>query len=303
MSDPLKTSDIEDVLSSIRRLVSEESRPRAQTLAPAGPGKLVLTPALRVSEPDIDQDEDRDLVGMIAQDAEQNAEQQDEAVVSTADADGDDVVAEDDGAWQVPESLMLSEETALHDVEPDAPADEDAAVVPDAGEEAGVFVLSDAWQDQREAEGDDVAGAEADDVLEWEDHVEPDTAATAEPEAATEADARPEMDEQPTALLPEEPGPAPDAPGPIPEEQSAVPRQEAAEMPLHAAMPGEDDADMPPFDLLAEDTLLDEDMLREMVAEIVREELQGALGERITRNVRKLVRREIHRALSSQEFE
>lgn len=45
---------------------------------------------------------------------------------------------------------------------------------------------------------------------------------------------------------------------------------------------------------------LDEDALRDLVADIVRQELQGALGERITRNVRKLVRREIHRALDSQ---
>ena len=49
--------------------------------------------------------------------------------------------------------------------------------------------------------------------------------------------------------------------------------------------------------------LIDEDKLRQMVTEIVRSELQGALGERITRNVRKLVRREIYRVLSSQEFE
>jgi len=39
------------------------------------------------------------------------------------------------------------------------------------------------------------------------------------------------------------------------------------------------------------------------VIEIVRQELQGELGERITRNVRKLVRREIHRALLSQGLE
>ena len=51
------------------------------------------------------------------------------------------------------------------------------------------------------------------------------------------------------------------------------------------------------------DELLDEDALRDIVSEIVREELQGALGERITRNVRKLVRREIHRALAAQELE
>jgi len=51
------------------------------------------------------------------------------------------------------------------------------------------------------------------------------------------------------------------------------------------------------------DELLDEDALRDIVSEIVREELQGALGERITRNVRKLVRREIHGALAAQELE
>ncbi|MCR9158429.1 MAG: hypothetical protein NXH80_14400 [Rhodobacteraceae bacterium] len=48
---------------------------------------------------------------------------------------------------------------------------------------------------------------------------------------------------------------------------------------------------------------IDEETLRQMVGEIVRQELQGALGERITRNVRKLVRREIHRMLISQEFD
>lgn len=51
------------------------------------------------------------------------------------------------------------------------------------------------------------------------------------------------------------------------------------------------------------DALIDEETLRDMVAMLVREELQGALGERITRNVRKLVRREIHRVLASRDFE
>ncbi|WP_258087685.1 hypothetical protein, partial [Xenorhabdus bovienii] len=54
--------------------------------------------------------------------------------------------------------------------------------------------------------------------------------------------------------------------------------------------------------LAKEEALLDEEMLRDMVSDIVRQELQGALGERITRNVRKLVRREIHRALASREL-
>ncbi|GAA4222775.1 hypothetical protein GGQ68_000995 [Sagittula marina] len=49
--------------------------------------------------------------------------------------------------------------------------------------------------------------------------------------------------------------------------------------------------------------ILDEAMLREMVSDIVRQELQGVLGERITRNVRKLVRREIHRVMMTQDFD
>ena len=49
--------------------------------------------------------------------------------------------------------------------------------------------------------------------------------------------------------------------------------------------------------------LIDEETLRRLVIDIVRQELQGPMGERITRNVRKLVRREIYRVLASQEFE
>ncbi|NVK15256.1 MAG: hypothetical protein HWE35_13895 [Rhodobacteraceae bacterium] len=58
------------------------------------------------------------------------------------------------------------------------------------------------------------------------------------------------------------------------------------------------------MDTLAEegDSYLDEDALRDLVASIVREELQGPLGERITRNVRKLVRREIQRALAAHDL-
>lgn len=49
--------------------------------------------------------------------------------------------------------------------------------------------------------------------------------------------------------------------------------------------------------------IIDADILREIVGEMVRAELQGDLGDRITRNVRKLVRREIHHALATRDFE
>lgn len=53
-----------------------------------------------------------------------------------------------------------------------------------------------------------------------------------------------------------------------------------------------------PAPALPQSALADEAFLREIVGDVLRQELQGELGERITRNMRKLVRREIHRALS-----
>lgn len=50
------------------------------------------------------------------------------------------------------------------------------------------------------------------------------------------------------------------------------------------------------------EALWDEEALRDLVAEVVRQELQGALGERITRNVRRMVRREIQQALTLKDF-
>ncbi|MDT0683297.1 hypothetical protein RM543_11410 [Roseicyclus sp. F158] len=48
---------------------------------------------------------------------------------------------------------------------------------------------------------------------------------------------------------------------------------------------------------------LDEAALSELVTRIVHRELQGSLGERITRNVRKLVRSEVERALELRRFD
>lgn len=50
-----------------------------------------------------------------------------------------------------------------------------------------------------------------------------------------------------------------------------------------------------------EEILLDEDTLRIMVQSIVRTELQGALGEAITQNIRRLIRREIHSYFDVQD--
>ena len=72
---------------------------------------------------------------------------------------------------------------------------------------------------------------------------------------------------------------------------------------------GDDDGIRIPDDLneniaayLIDKTSLDEASLRDMIVDVVRQELQGELGNRITRNVRKLVRQEINNALSSKPF-
>ena len=48
---------------------------------------------------------------------------------------------------------------------------------------------------------------------------------------------------------------------------------------------------------------IDDTALRDAVRRVLREELSGEMGERITRNVRKLVRREINRVLASRELD
>lgn len=47
----------------------------------------------------------------------------------------------------------------------------------------------------------------------------------------------------------------------------------------------------------------DEVALRALVARVVREELQGDLGQRITSNLRKLVRREIRMILAAKKLD
>lgn len=52
-----------------------------------------------------------------------------------------------------------------------------------------------------------------------------------------------------------------------------------------------------------DDIFVDEDLLRRVVSDIVREELQGKLGERMTRNIKRMVRREVEQSLSLKKFD
>jgi len=217
MSDPVKTEDIEDVLSSIRRLVSEEPRPRAPRAAeaPSQPGKLVLTPAFRVAEE--------------AANAPAPAE---EEAVSEAEVEAGP--APDEGtADPVP---MFVHVAAVESVSPEAEAENQ--------DETSLR--------ERVAE---LEAAVAESGGDWE------------------------------------PDGSEDAPQAVPLARFTI-RGEREKV-----VEGAD------FDEAAEETVLDEEALREMVADIVRQELQGEMGKRITSNVRKLVRQEINRALASRDLE
>jgi hypothetical protein len=71
------------------------------------------------------------------------------------------------------------------------------------------------------------------------------------------------------------------------------------EFPELAGLDSDDEAG----DLIDAALPIDEDALHALVSDLIRKELQGAIGARITRNVRKLVRREIQRALVSRDLE
>ena len=206
--------------------------------------------------------------------------------------------------------------------QPDAKPDKSAALSTKiAALETAIGKIAETWEPDDPGDSD-YAGAEPE-AMEWEDDLEAETSSSDEdigPEVSfahnphpilqedeDHSDTAPEVQEAatPTASAPdvlsaplEEIMSAPDP------EEDTHPTEESAEPPI-AAAPSEPaaPATASEIDLGGEEQLIDEDALRDLVSEIVRAELQGALGERITRNVRKLVRREIHRALTAQDLE
>lgn len=275
MSDPVTNVEIEDVLSSISRLVSEsggaqaEAReaskvfenkaPKPETGAetpaekPAVLEKLVLTPSLRVAEAPEAVVESEDT-------SEPEAEPENEAVHEAEEHHAE--VSEETQPEAVSEES--AERAAETEQTPEQSADEhvnapEGESLKDRIEqlEAAVSSQDGEWEEEND---------ESVETLQWEDH-------------GTEGTSDENMS----------------APEAFAEHHHDFDAADEADKITEA----EDEYDF----LAGDETLLDEDTLREMVADIVRQELQGALGERITRNVRKLVRREIHRALMAQEFE
>ncbi len=224
MSDAMTSREIEDVLSSVRRLVSQESH---RTAAPAPPARLILTEAHRVQP---------DAPARPAASAPAISEAAVPPPMAPAMAPPvDNPPATEPGASLTPRKEL--EETI-------------------AELEAAVSAMGETWESETGDPGPSLERptAEAANVTAFSRKPLTET-------VTTPVEAAPDMAEA--------------APDPGPE---STPEGEAEGL----------------------EAVLDEDMLRQLVAYLVREELQGQLGERVTFQVRKLVRSEIAKVLDER---
>lgn len=361
MSDPVTNVEIEDVLSSIRRLVSngrQDSSAQAEPMdmpkkEPAN--RLVLTPSLRVDERQSDEssgiappeDEPHQIMsepeGGSDGQGDCDESMQGEATIAADVQDDHDESAQKE-AIQEGDDAQARGEQAQADEARDGEADRKEASEPqhNATEPEGDIWL-DTAETESEAESADKAEVQEDNSEHLSaDHDQPDevaaTADEATPQdaAAAQSDLEAQAAEFEAAVASRDDQWEPDgdsaddyagrrvtslswsdardaADEPEEEELSVDPDWAEADdvaSARHEQDWAQEAMPVPPVEkwgdeggLSLDDAVLDEEALRDMVSEIVRQELQGALGERITRNVRKLVRREIHRALTSQDMD
>ncbi len=313
MSEPLSTPEIEDVVSSVRRLVSTTQTPRVKT-RDLSHDKLILTLSLRVV-PDVEPEpEPKPEPALVA-----------EAQIT------EPVTAEGLVDESVPEAPFIEVETAesglgatLHLVdaewedelwtEHETPLAEIAAEIEDAELVAAVEaeLVADAWPEMAV-------------MPESWSQIEPEWVeeapipfvplhhrAAASPQAEVEAAGAPV--EVPVAEMPSVEVSGVETPmveAPRVDSPDAATVRDVSEPVIapgaDAAVASAEPAAEHEPTLFDEDgnpiAILDEEALSEIVRNLIREELQGALGERITRNVRKLVRAEINRALAARAFD
>lgn len=276
MSEQMTSRDIEDVLVSIRRLVTEDLRPAAREEA-GDSGKLLLTPAHRVIPEPAGA---RPVMATVPTAAASNEPRVDLVVAALGRAVKDRATEwESETGDPSPLRLETPVMPAARPAAPhhggrirfasapavDLPEDEPPLPEPTALAEADTFL-----DDDEAAEFHHLAGpawAQIDPASE-EVAVEPGPTAPRRDAAwsdAAEAAARAELE---------------GAPRPEPMQEADY-----------------DDLDE------GESVQLDEHALREIVRSVLREELAGPLGERITRNIRKLVHQEIARALAVRNLD
>lgn len=321
MSEPMSAVEIEDVLSSIRRLVSDELRPSRRPDAAQAGDRLILTQALRVVAP-VDE-----------------AEAPFAALTEDAPLAAPDMSSRDDVANDLSQTIGLlagamagapAFESETGDPAPEAlpaPGTERLTLTLPAG-----FDTDDSDTDPAEPEaatwdGSGLAPGPADLlVFRSRQHEAPplDEPDILPPAAPSPAPAWPGEGADGSAaevfarvvaeVLEEEVGsfaPAvPDWPDQRETEDPAAPAWEEEAVMDDLADLERELADITGAPATAPATAATDlplptapEALREIVRQMIREELQGTLGERITRNVRKLVRAEIARAMTLHDLD
>jgi hypothetical protein len=314
MSEPLSSTEIEDVLSSIRRLVSDDMRPvpRPAASAPAtgavAGDKLILTPALRVVETKAEtpvrpspaprlhlnfpvtpheprtveiNPEPASIETVVASLGAAVDATQDDWENENGDADLGHAEAVSPQEWRFSEDDEAFDEIYT----PESLRAEPAPFGEALPEEAEASVAG--WAQEDEAGFDDgqqeevlvseAAYAELDPL--WVDAAEASVIAALAEQGEDDAMA--------AADVAGEAGAFAESAASFAVETDSF----ADETDSFADEGGADD-----------EFRFNEDVLRELVRDILREELAGSMGERITRNIRKLVRAEIARSLAAQEL-
>lgn len=333
MTKSVSGQDVEDMLSSVRRLVSSELPRIRRTRLPEGPGALVLTDEQRI-EPS--------LAGhnLPPKSLEDRIAELEVAVSESTDdwePDGSEDQAQhrpDRIVYKPPEderksdrrrSLRLSEIALIET----GPANDEDVEMPDAVSAATFRHESDNDADLprgEEVRAEDVA-APAEEILSdlpdfatedfpSEDLVTGETSLNEIEDIIPDDDMGEELDEAPLDASFEPPsedlasdGEVVDGNATEEDFEDALAEAVAASLPEMAIEEIERQQDANSTEDAKEnlgdpdDAEIDESTLQPLVASMIRAELQGELGERITRNVRKLVRQEIQRALAVRELE
>ena len=276
MSDAMSAVEIEDVLSSIRRLVSEDLRP-AVPRSPGPESRLILTPALRVV-PDAPQDE-----GWAEDDdwtEEMPAPQLTPRGWSLPEAEPEPFELD------LPLSVVLQPFSA-HSLHAERTAQ--AAIPPQLPPHR--FTLTQAARVLR----NDAQGDSPEDMQPWDQPVDEIVPLFFDDEAGDPKDAAEQDASDPQQVWADQAAAAA-----IADIEAGARFDDPLEVMSEADpafLEGDEDEAEP-----AADVTYDEDLLRDLVRDILREELAGTLGEKITRNVRKLVRAEIAQALATRDL-
>ncbi|MEX0350255.1 MAG: hypothetical protein AB3N15_12600 [Paracoccaceae bacterium] len=326
MSNQVANVGIEDVLSSIRKLVSSEDVPERQPVTAQRPkkaNKLVLTPALRVSD-SVAEPEHRAPPKRVSAVPWRNPKTTLFEAAQAHEPDGadappakprpmllrpEDAVPNEKIAWIRPEvakaaraedAQTLGEAAdgfAFHGQnavdDEDGASDEPPLTKKIEALEAAIARTDDQWEPDG-ATDEDYSGTKVEPAIGWQDRAPSDGTATG-PDVASRVEIAAASVVEP-AIDESDPG------------HSASPVQGQAELAAEDKDAVRADDTQQTASVTAEgipaanEAVLDEERLQKLVAEIVRQELQGVLGERITRNVRKLVRREIQRALTARDL-